>query len=246
VIVIQIIVQRAASDVAWAMNRASFTLVVLAGLGVSGCKHVTASDPTLLTANVVDPADVDAVSDFNSCSGHNFPESNSPNSAKNYFWPNSTNFSTTNVLKEFAACPGTVGQNSDDSDPNEQDRGQTFHVYCDGSTTAVRYFHLAINAGVSGHHVNAGDFLGYAVMVGTGQQPSATWQNSSNFDIAVVENGDDNTTDYFAALDGPTFAAWGTRGLTQLSQTINPGNPVCSSFISGVGSRDVLSFSPVR
>src|SRR5580698_6257924 len=103
-IVIHVIVQRPAAEVGCAMHRTAFFLAVLVGVGSSGCKHTTAPNPTLLTANVVDPNDVDAVSDFNSCSGHNFPESNSPNSAKNYFWPNSTNFSTTNVLKEFAAC----------------------------------------------------------------------------------------------------------------------------------------------
>ena len=71
------------------------------------------------------PASVDAVSKFNSCSGHAFPDG-SPNNAKNYFWPNSTNFSTVDQLRVFAACAGRIGQNSDDTNPNEQDRGQTY------------------------------------------------------------------------------------------------------------------------
>jgi hypothetical protein len=212
----------------------------------SACDRATASNPVMLTANIVDPNDVDAVSDFNSCAGHNFPETNSPNSAKNYFWPNSTNFSTTNVIKEFAACDGTVGQNSDDTDANEEDRGQTYHLSCDGSSTALRYFHLNINTGVSGQHVSAGAFLGYAVLLSTGQASSSTWQNSSNFDIAVVEGNDDRTEDYFAKLDGPTFAAWAARGVTSIAQTVNPGNPVCPSFTSNIGDRDILSFTPVR
>ena len=107
----------------------NFLFAGLLCTAAAGCHSATASNPTLLTANIVDPASVNAVSDFNSWAGHNFPQTNSPNSAKNYFWPNSTNFSTTNVLKEFAACSGTVGQNSDDTNANEQDRGQTFHLY---------------------------------------------------------------------------------------------------------------------
>ena len=200
----------------------------------------------MLTANIVDPLSVNAVSDFNSCSGHAFPQNNSPNSAKNYFWPNSTNLNTTNVLQEFAACPGKIGQNSDDTDPNEQDRGRTYHLYCDNSSTGLRYFHLNINPGVNGAHVSAGDLLGFATMLGTGQNPSGTWQNSSNFDIAVYEGDDDHTENYFSKLDAATFAAWSTRGLTSVANTVNPGNPTCTSFISNPGSPDIFSFSPPR
>ncbi len=213
---------------------------------LAGCHHPTDSNPILLTANIVDPQSVDAVSKFNSCSGHAFPESNSPNSAKNYFWPNSGNFSTNGVLQEFAACNGTIGQNSDDTDPNEQDRGNTVHLYCDGSSTALRYFHITLTTGTLGSHVSAGQALGFATMVGTGQTASGTWQNSSNFDIAVVDGNDNSTSDYFANLDGPTFAAWSARGLTSLSQTINPGNPTCANFGSNPGSPDIFSFTPVR
>ena len=200
----------------------------------------------MLQANIVDPETVNAVSKFNSCAGHGFPETDSPNSAKNYFWPNSTNFSTNGQLREYAACSGIINQNSDDTAANEQDRGQTFHLSCDGSSTALRYFHLSLATGLFGQHVNAADFLGFASMVGTGQSPSATWQNSSNFDIAVVEGNDNNTTDYFAKLSPSAFAAWAPRGLTDVSQTINPGNPTCPAFSSNVGSPDIFSFTPVR
>jgi len=198
--------------------------------------------PVLLTANVVDPASVNAVSKFNSCSGHAFPDG-SPNSAKNYFWPTSVNFNTTNVLREFAACSGTVDQNADDTDPNEQDRGRTYHLNCDGSSTLVRYFHLNAQVGL-GQHVVAGDVVGFAVMLGAGQQPSATWQNSSNFDIAVSDGDDSHTENYFSKLSAAAFAAWASRGLTSVSDTINPGNPTCSSFRSSVGDADVFSFTP--
>jgi len=184
---------------------------------------------------------------FNSCSGHAFPESNSPNSAKNYFWPDSTNFSTTNQLQEYAACTGTIGQNQDDTAANEQDRGFTVHLYCDGSSTALRYFHLNFTPGLVGQHVVSGAPLGYASMVGTGQSPSATWQNSSNFDIAVIDgSNDDNTEDYFSKLNPATFAAWAARGVTTVASTINPGNPTCTSFGSTIGDRDVISFVPIR
>ena len=197
----------------------------------------------MLSANIVDPASVNAVSMFNSCSGHAFPDG-SPNSAKNYFWPNSTNFSTNGVLREFAACDGTINQNSDDTNANEIDRGQTYHLNCDGSSTMVRYFHLVLNGGLFGQHVRAGDVLGFASLLTPGQAPSATWQNSSNFDVAVSDGDDNGTEDYFAKLNAPTLAAWSTRGLSSVGQTINPGNPKCPAFASGVGSPDVFSFTP--
>lgn len=217
-------------------------------VAVAGCHGTTTpSGPAvLLSANIVDPDSVDAVSMFNSCSGHPFPENTSPNSAKNYFWPNSTNFSTTNQLQEFAACTGTIEQNSDDTAANEMDRGQTVHLYCDGSSTSLRYFHLNFTPGLVGQHVAAGAFLGYASMVGTGQTPSVTWQNSSNFDIAVIDGDDSRTENYFSRLDAATFAAWSERGITSVAQTISPGNPTCANFLSGVGSRDIISLTPVR
>ncbi len=221
---------------------------ILAGLLVPlmGCHSPAGpSGPSLLlTANVVAPSSVNAVSQFNSCAGHAFPYA-SPNSAKNYFWPNSTNFSTTSQLEEFAACDGMIGQNSDDTDPNEQDRGRTFHLYCDHSSTMVRYFHLNLRDGLLGQHVRAADALGYASMVGTGQAPSAAWQYSSNFDIAVSDGDDSSTENYFAKLDAAAFAAWASRGLTAVSQTINPGNPTCASFGSSIGSPDVFTLTPV-
>ena len=83
-------------------------------------------------------------------------------------------------------------------------------------------------------------------MLSAGQSVSNMWQNSSNFDIAVYEGDDNSTEDYFAKLDAPTFAAWSARGLTSVAQTINPGNPTCTSFTSNPGSPDIFSFSPAR
>lgn len=62
------------------------------------------TEPSIpLLANIVDPNDVNAVSAFNSGQGHPFPQPDARNSAKTYFWPNSTNVSSTTLLKEFAA-----------------------------------------------------------------------------------------------------------------------------------------------
>ena len=231
-----------------ATQRRTVLLGVAFGLLAAACHSGAgpSGPPVLLTANIVDPESVDAVSKFNSCSGHPFPQNDSPNSAKNYFWPNSTNFSTTNQIQEFAACTGTIGQNADDTNANEMDRGQTAHLFCDNSSTSLRYFHLNFAAGLVGQHVTAGAFLGYASLVGTGQTPSPTWQNSSNFDIAVIDGDDSRTENYFSALDAATFAAWNARGITSVGQTINPGNPTCANFLSGVGSPDILSLNPVR
>ena len=218
------------------------------GLAAAACHGGTepSGPPLLLSANIVDPESVDAVSMFNSCSGHPFPQNDSPNSAKNYFWPNSTNFSTVGQIQEFAACDGTIGQNSDDTNPNEMDRGQTVHLYCDHSSTSLRYFHLVFDASLIGQHVTAGTRIGAASMLGSGQAPSVTWQNSSNFDIAVIDGDDSRTQNYFSKLDAATFAAWSARGITSVAQTINPGNPTCANFLSGVGSPDIISLTPVR
>ena len=225
------------------MPKVAFLSLALLCLPCTACDG-TSPKPSLLTANVVNPQDVNAVSDFGSCSGHPYPETNSPTSGKDYLWPNSTNFSTTNVLREFAACDGTVGQNSDDTDTNEVSRGITVHLHCDGSSTQLRYFHITLTSGVLGQHLSAGAFMGYATMLSTGQSPSNDWQNSSNFDIAVSEKNDTATEDYFAKLDGPTFAAWSARGLTTVAQTISRATGPCTSFTSNPGSPDIFSFVP--
>lgn len=201
----------------------------------------------LLPANVVDPMTVNAVSQFDSCVGHAFPQPNSPNSGKNYFWPTSANFSSTNQLRVYAACDGTTGQNNDDTNdpsPIAASRGPMIHLYCDGSSTSLRYFHINMPPGTLGQRVRAGDFLGYAVLLGTGQNPSASWQFSSNFDIAVVEGDDSVTVNYFAKLSASAFAAWAARGVTSVAQTLNPGNPTCPDFSSTIGRPDVVSFTP--
>ena len=214
---------------------------------MSACHGATGPGSTVpLLANVVDPENVNAVSTFHSCVGHAYPEQNSPNSGKNYFWPNSTNFSTTNLLREYAACDGTTGQTSADLSADQQDRGQTLHLNCDNSSTALRYFHLNFDPGMVGRHVRAGDFLGYASMLGTGQSPSAIWQYSSAFDIAVSDGDDRNTENYFATLSASAFAAWGPRGLTSVSQTLTPGNPTCSGYSADIGNPDIFLLTPVR
>jgi hypothetical protein len=222
-------------------------VVVLAALSVSplACTSATASSPRLLTANVVDPNDVNQVSKFNSCEGHAYPEQNSPNSGKNYFWPNSTNFSTNTVLKEYAACDGTAGQTAQDQSADQQDRGRTLHLVCDNSSTRLRYFHVNFTSAVVGKHVSAGEFLGYASMVGTGQAPSQAWNFSSNFDIAVSEGDDRTTENYFSKLSPAALSAWGARGLTSPSQAIVPGNPTCAQF-NPAGNAGVFAFTPLR
>ena len=190
---------------------------------------------------------VNAVSKFNSCVGHAFPQPNSPNSGKNYFWPTSANFNSTDQLRLYAACDGTTGQNNDDTNdpsPSATSRGPSIHLFCDNSSTGLRYFHINVTPGTLGQHVKAGDFLGYAVMLGTGQTPAATWPFSSNFDIAVIEGDDSVTVDYFAKLTASAFAAWAPRGLTFLSQTLFPGNPTCASYSSYIGDPGILSFTP--
>ena len=134
---------------------------------------------------------------------------------------------TVNAVSKFNACVG-----------------HAFHLYCDNSETGLRYFHINFMAGLLGQHVTAGDFMGDAVLLGTDQTPSQTWQNSSNFDIAVFEGDDSVTVDYFAVLSTSSFAAWATRGLTSITQTIVTPAPICSTYDSNIGNSGILVFTP--
>ncbi len=196
--------------------------------------------------NIVDPDSVNAISLFDSCVGHAFPQTNSPNSAKTYFWPNSTNFSTTDQLQEYAACSGTVSQAQDDVSANELDRGQTIHLSCDASSTSLRYFHVNFAASLVGRHVGAGDVLGTASLLGNGQTVAGTWQFSSNFDLSVSDGDDSVTVDYFTKLNASAFAAWAARGLTAVSQTMMPGGPSCGTYSSYIGAPGILTLTPAR
>ena len=200
----------------------------------------------LLLANVVDPDDVNAVSAFNSCQGHRYPQPDARNSAKNYFWPNSTNFSSTTLLKEFAACDGRVDQSAQDKSSDQIDRGRTVHLYCEGSTTRLKYFHVNFDPRILGQQVKAGAFIGYASTLGTGQTRSTSWLYSSNFDIAVSEGNDENTVDYFGKLSATALSAWRARGLTSAMQTTRAGNISCSGYNAIFTAPDVIIFTPTR
>lgn len=198
--------------------------------------------------NVVDPESVNAVSRFNSCVGHPFPQPNSPNSGKNYFWPTSANFSTNDQLKVFAACDGVVRQNSSDTSADQQDRGRTVHLFCDGTATSVRYFHLNFASSLLGQHLNGGEVLGHAALVGVGQaqSPIPAWYYSSNFDVAVSDGSDSQTENYFARLSPAAFAAWSSRGLTSLSQTVVSSGQNCASYNSDISNPGIFVMSPTR
>jgi hypothetical protein len=121
-----------------------------------------------------------------------------------------------------------------------------FHLWCDSSSTGLRYFHVNMAAGLIGRHVRAGDGLGFAAMLDAGQARSSAWQFSSNFDVAVVEKDDSTTANYFAKLSSAAFGAWGSRGLTSVAQTSFTGPSTCSSFSSNVGEPGIVSLTPVR
>lgn len=226
-----------------------FGILCAASLCAVGCHNPSGPDAprTLLQANVVDPANVNAVSKFNSCVGHPFPQQNSPNSGKNYFWPASGYNSTKGRLPLYAACDGTITQPMDDTNDTSavaMSRGQAFHLTCDNSSTGVRYQELTFAPDIIGRHVAAGDTIGYADLIANGAAPAASWQFSSSFDIAVYEGSDTSTIDYFSALSTPAFSAWAARGVTSVAQTINPGNPTCGSFNASIPAPDIVSFIP--
>src|SRR5215475_3446366 len=107
-------------------------LCTTAGL-LTACHNPSGPDgpQLLLPVNVVDPANVNAVSKFDSCVGHPFPQQNSPNSGKNYFWPSSAYSSTVGQLPIYAGCTGAITQPQDDTNDTSaiaQSRGQAFHL----------------------------------------------------------------------------------------------------------------------
>lgn len=228
------------------MSRCLCALVLLAMLAPLGCNGITDASPVLLSANVVDPQDVNAFSQFHSCVGHAYPQPDSPNSGKNYFWPNSTNFSSNALLKLFAACTGKLGQNGDDTnDPREFVQGESVHLWCDGSSTAIRFFHINVTPRLLGQHVSAGDVIGYASLLGAGDPPASEWKYSENFDISVVDGDDSKAENYFSKLDAAAFAAWSARGITSVDQTIAPPR-VCTSYSSNVGNFGIVVLTPPR
>ena len=218
---------------------------------LAACHNPSGPDgPELqLPVNVVDPANVNAVSKFNSCVGHPFPQQNSPNSGKNYFWPSSAYNSTNGQLPIYAGCTGTITQPQDDTNDTSaqaQSRGQAFHLSCDNSSTGIRYLEITFSSSIIGKHVAAGDSIAYAELLGNNQTPAQTWQYSSTFDIAVYEGSDTSTVNYFSALSASAFAAWASRGVTSAAQTINSPAPTCSSYNANVPAADIVSFAPPR
>lgn len=220
--------------------------IFLSGCGGGPTAPGGSGPAILLSANIVDPQSVNAVSQYNACIGHAYPLPSSPNAAKNYFWPNSTNFSTTDQLALFAACDGTTTQTSSDTNDPTSVRGANMHLWCDNSSTGLRYFHINALGGAIGRHVSAGEKLGYAVMVNAGQAPSSAWQFSSNFDVSVIEGSDSATRNYFSKLSASAFAAWASRGVTSVAQTDFGSSPTCASYHSNVGEAGILTFTPAK
>ena len=224
----------------------TFTLALFGLLPIScGPGLRRTGPPILFGTNIVNPSDVNAVSKFYSCSGHPYPEQNSPNSQKNYFWPNSTNFNTSSSIAIYAACDGTINQTNDDTNDTSGSsgttRGMTVHLFCDNTSTALRYFHLNPTGQIGGHY-SAGNQIGYADVFGGG---SVIWQNSSNFDVAVSDDNDNSTVDYFLKLNVSAWQAWSPRGLTDITQTWVSAPITCPSFNALVtDSVNIYSFSP--
>ena len=48
---------------------------------------------------------------------------------------------------------------------------------------------------------------------------------------------------YFHAA---AFGAWSARGVTSVSQTVNAGNPTCTTYSANIGDRGIFVFSPLR
>ena len=206
------------------------------------------SGPPASLVNPVDPAEIHHVSKYNSCCGHAYPEQDSPNSAKHYFYPVDSLVNTNDRIHVYAACAGKVVQENRDMDSQAipgigEPRGQHFHLYCDGSSTRLRYFHVNHAAALLGSHVDAGALLGTAdvrCQVGTPPNP----EQCSDFDVAVSDHSDEETASLFSRLTPEALAAWAPRGLTSVSQVLRTPAPTCEAYACAHEEPDTFTLSP--
>lgn len=211
-------------------------------LSFTGCgPGIEKAPPVLLSANFVRPDQVNAVSKFNSCCGHAYPQQDSPRSGKNYFWPNSTNYNSSGKIRLYAACTGSIKQTAQDT---SNDRGSTVHLFCENSSTAVRYFHGVYDVPLPSGKISAGSPIGYADVSST-SSPCPSWAFCTNFDVAVSDDSDDTTVNYFSKLDSASMAEWNNRGLSDPNATNISTTAPCANFSCNVSdSSQVFSFSP--
>ena len=195
--------------------------------------------PQFITANPVDLAQLSAFSLFRSGEGHDFTDDYeaSGRSMKNYLNVQAGLIGTFNTVAVYSPVNGTIaGVDAEQSEiaPGVP-RGYQIHLNPTGfAAFDVRLFHINLDAALGvGDTVTAGQFLGFAEL-----RPS-----SPNFDWAVMaawsaapdalklaarpvefQGFPYNTLgarllNPFELMDTSTFAAWGTYGITDLSET---------------------------
>jgi len=185
-----------------------------------------------LTASPLAPDDIMYVSKFHSCNGHAFPQIDSPNSAKHYFYPIYSKENTNDLVPLYAACSGTVKMMQNDRGESELPnglgvRGRRFHLFCDDSSTGLEYFHVNFDDSLLGTHVKAGDLLGHAdTRVGGVCQHGGC----SNFDIAMADGSDDAQVSLFSRMDATVLALWVARGITDVSVVTRSPGPTCTTW----------------
>ena len=204
--------------------------IALIGLGaavwvsLSGITVSRQSPPKFLTHDVVDPAQIYAVSKFRSGEGHDFSGAGETcRSMKHYLMPQMT-LEDVRYMQEhqgmfrspdgktdltiYAPANGTVTQIVEEHTPI----GRQVYFAPDAATMTVRLFHIYPKDGLkAGQHVSSGEQLG---VVPAGQ----------TFDVSVQYGrapfAPDEYVSYFDVMPDNLFAAWQARGIKDRAQVI--------------------------
>ena len=228
----------------------------VASQGVTTLKKATASSgygfgpPVQFTVDAIqNPAQIAKVSKFHSCLGHPYPDQNSLNSGKHYFFP-VTNSEDTGPsdgsqptpapghapITLVAPCNGSLLLASSDISANSGDmqdppngfseaRGYAYHFSCSGSQTSLRFFHLVLAPTIAvGQTVPAGTVLGIVDIRCTPYFPG----NCSDFDIAVSEQYDEAVVDYFSKLPPSILSSHWPAVANNLSNYEDPALNNCA------------------
>jgi hypothetical protein len=160
-----------------------------------------------------------------------------------------------------APCDGTILITADDANGNSLSsggfptgfsdaggnpapRGFIYHFSCSHSQTSLRFFHLILNPSLTvPQTVPAGTVLGNADVRCVGYSQPAGEGFCSDFDIAVMEQNDNNVVDYFAKLAPGVLARDWPSINGNLSNFQNPASTNCPQMYPGGGGNGYPGFN---
>lgn len=176
--------------------------------GSSGGNNPGVSELTL-TAVPVDLSQIQEISKFRSCTGHDYSgmdtdgQLETNRSMKHYFGPISSLIGSTGMIKVYAPASGTVTR----MQAEESGRGTQIWIGASQISWNVILFHLDPVSGLAlGSTVTAGQLVGYANLA-----------NAFNFDIAYGRPGGSSSFIYdsiFNHMSSSVSSAFAARGIT--------------------------------